>query len=84
MLVLTRRVQEAFMVGDDVTITILSVNGNQVRIGIDAPREVEVHREEVYKNIQDGTFPDRVKPTDKKQLKITHKRKLDGDDRGNK
>jgi len=52
MLILTRRVQEAITIGDDVTVTILSVKGNQVRLGIDAPREVEVHREEIYNNIK--------------------------------
>ena len=48
MLILTRRIQESIMIGDDVTMTILSVRGNQVRIGIDAPKSVEVHREEIY------------------------------------
>ena len=51
MLILTRRVGEALMIGDDVTITVLSVRGNQVRIGIDAPKDVSVHREEIYNKI---------------------------------
>ena len=51
MLILTRRVGESLKIGDDVTITVLSVRGHQVRIGIDAPREVSVHREEIYAKI---------------------------------
>ena len=53
MLILTRRVGETMMIGDDVTVTVLGVKGNQVRIGVNAPREVAVHREEVWLKIQD-------------------------------
>jgi carbon storage regulator len=52
MLILTRRIGETLMIGDDVTISVLSVKGNQVRVGINAPKEVTVHREEVYLRIK--------------------------------
>jgi len=52
MLILTRRVNEALMVGDDVTVTVLGISGNQVRIGVQAPRHVSVHREEIYEKIK--------------------------------
>lgn len=52
MLILTRRVGETIMIGDDVAVTVLGVHGNQVRVGVNAPKEVSVHREEIYERVQ--------------------------------
>ena len=53
MLILTRRIGESVMIGDDVKISVLGIKGNQIRLGVSAPREVPVHREEIYQRIQD-------------------------------
>ena len=60
MLILTRRVGESLMIGDEVTITVLGVKGNQVRIGVQAPKEVAVHREEILNRIEEATSEDVV------------------------
>lgn len=53
MLILTRRVGETITIGDNITVTILSVKSNQIRVGVNAPRDVDVHREEIYARIQE-------------------------------
>ena len=60
MLILTRRVGESVMIGDEVAVTVLGVKGNQVRIGVDAPKNVAVHREEIFERIKSEKQPPRM------------------------
>lgn len=64
MLILTRRVGESVVIGEDVTVTVLGVKGNQVRIGINAPKTVAVHREEIFERIKSGRAVDGSVPAD--------------------
>ena len=64
MLILTRRVGETLMIGDDVTVTVLGVKGNQVRIGVNAPKDVSVHREEIYERIRKENDMGEINKTD--------------------
>lgn len=63
MLILTRRSGETIHLGDDITVTVLGMKGNQVRIGVSAPKDVEVHREEIYKLVQEEKIQAHAKKT---------------------
>lgn len=64
MLILTRRSGETVMIGDDIAVAVLGVKGNQVRLGIDAPRDIAVHREEIYRNVKSSENKDALDSQD--------------------
>ncbi len=67
MLILTRRLEETLVINDDITVTVLGIQGNQVRIGINAPKHVSVHREEIYNRIKSQELANSVTPAPVKQ-----------------
>ena len=72
MLILTRRIGETVMIGDEVTVTVLGVKGNQVRMGINAPRSVAVHREEIFERIKHEVHGEFVATAESKSADHTH------------
>ncbi|HVE44313.1 MAG TPA: carbon storage regulator CsrA [Gammaproteobacteria bacterium] len=86
MLILTRRVGETIVIGDNVVVTVLGIKGNQVRIGVNAPKDVSVHREEIYKRIRDEQEvpPQKMEEKDAAATITKKKRKIEVDKTENK
>ena len=70
MLILTRRVGESLMIGDEISVTVLGVKGNQVRLGVNAPKSVAVHREEIYQRIQQEKVEGRARPAGETEAEV--------------
>ncbi len=81
MLILTRRIGESIIIGDDITITVLGVKGNQVRLGVNAPKDVSVHREEIYRRIQQEQTNNNSEPL---VIDTGSSEKTEGKDKGTK
>ncbi len=83
MLILTRRIGESIIIGDDITLTVLGVKGNQVRIGVNAPKSVSVHREEIYQRIQQERTSDEPVNVDVSRRDESDIESDDSDNKGN-